>query len=52
MGCGRSMVTCEDGFQVVSKDRDELVSLVQWHLEHSHHKKVSADEAMRMSKHP
>jgi predicted small metal-binding protein len=52
MGCGRLKVACEDGFEVVSKDNAELVSLTQWHLEHAHHKKAGHDEIMKMAKHP
>jgi len=52
MGCGRMKVACEDGFEVVTKDQKELVSLVQWHGEHAHHKKFSEAEVLGMSKHP
>lgn len=52
MSCGSMKVACEDGFEVVTSDQKELVAVVQWHVEHAHHKKVSADEVMKMSKHP
>jgi hypothetical protein len=52
MGCGRMKVACEDGFEVVTKDKGELVALTQWHVDHAHHKKVSEAEVMSMSKHP
>jgi hypothetical protein len=52
MGCGKMMVACDDGFQVITKDKGELVSMVQWHVDHSHHRKVSEDEVMGMAKHP
>ncbi len=52
MGCGRQKVSCEDGFEVVTKDDNELVALVQWHIDHTHHKKVSHEEVMKMAKHP
>lgn len=52
MGCGKMKVACEDGFEVITKDKGELVSLVQWHVDHSHHKKLSEHEVMAMAKHP
>jgi hypothetical protein len=52
MGCGRMKVACDDGFEVVTKDKGELVAVTQWHVEHAHHKKVSEAEVMAMSKHP
>jgi hypothetical protein len=52
MGCGRMKVSCEDGFEVVTKDKNELVALTQWHTDHAHHKKVSEQEVMAMQKHP
>jgi hypothetical protein len=52
MGCGRLKVACEDGFEVVSKDEKELVALTQWHTEHTHSKKVSHEEVLKMAKHP
>jgi hypothetical protein len=52
MGCGKMKVACDDGFEVVTKDKNELVALTQWHVEHSHHKKVSESEVMGMAKHP
>ena len=50
MGCGRMKVACEDGFEVVTKDKGELVALTQWHVDHSHHKTVTEAEVMAMSK--
>jgi predicted small metal-binding protein len=52
MGCGAMKVACEDGFEVTTKDQKELVALTQWHVRNVHHKDVSADEVMKMSKHP
>ena len=52
MGCGRWKVACTDGFEVVSKDQKELVALVQWHTKHTHQKEETADEIMKMAKHP
>ncbi|MGA9839839.1 MAG: hypothetical protein WBF81_01760 [Thermoplasmata archaeon] len=52
MGCGKMKVACEDGFEVVTKDKGELVALTQWHVDHSHQKKVTEAEVMAMSKHP
>jgi hypothetical protein len=52
MGCGRMKVACEDGFEVVTKDKGELVAITNWHLEHSHHKKAGEAEIMAMAKHP
>jgi hypothetical protein len=52
MGCGRMKVACEDGFEVVTKDKGELVALTQWHVDHAHHKKVTEAEVLAMSKHP
>ena len=52
MGCGRMKVECTDGFEVVTKDRAELVALTQWHGEHAHGKKMSEAEILGMSKHP
>jgi predicted small metal-binding protein len=52
MGCGKMKVACNDGFEVVTKDKKELVSLVQWHGEHAHNKKFSESEVMGMSMHP
>lgn len=45
-------VACDDGFEVVTKDPKELVSMVQWHTEHKHGKAAHADEVMKMAKHP
>ena len=52
MGCGRMQVACDDGFQVTTKDKKELVALTQWHVEHAHHKMVTEAEVLQMSKHP
>ena len=45
-------VACEDGFEIVTKDKHELVSLTQWHLQHTHQKHATEAEIMAMSKHP
>lgn len=45
-------VACDDGFEVTTKDQKELVSMVSWHLEHTHQMKKSEAEIMGMSKHP
>lgn len=52
MSCGGMKVACDDGFEITTNDKKELVTLTQWHVEHSHHKKVSEAEVMAMSKHP
>jgi predicted small metal-binding protein len=52
MGCGRMKVACDDGFEVVTKDKNELVSVTNWHLEHAHQAKKSEAEIMAMAKHP
>ena len=52
MGCGMMKVACADGFEVVTKDKAELVAVTQWHGEHAHHKKMSESEIMAMAKHP
>ncbi len=52
MGCGRMKVACDDGFEVVTKHQGELVALTQWHVEHSHGRKVTEAEVMAMQKHP
>jgi predicted small metal-binding protein len=52
MGCGAMKVACDDGFEVVTKDQNELVSLVQWHTKNIHHKEASREEILKMSKHP
>ena len=53
MGCGKMKVECEDGFEVVEKDKTELVHHVQHHLEHRHGgKHISEAEVMKMAKHP
>jgi hypothetical protein len=52
MTCGAMKVACDDGFQVVSKDKHEIVALTQWHVDHSHRKKVSESDVMAMVKHP
>jgi hypothetical protein len=52
MGCGAMKVACEDGFEIVTKDKAELVAMTQWHVDHAHHKTVTEAEVMAMSKHP
>jgi predicted small metal-binding protein len=52
MGCGRMKVACDDGFEVVTKQKGELVALTQWHVEHSHGRKITESEVMAMQKHP
>ena len=52
MTCGRMKVACADGFEVVTENKGELVALTNWHLEHSHQKKLSEAEIMGMVKHP
>ncbi len=52
MGCGKMKIACDDGFEVVTKDKAELVAVTGWHLEHAHHMKRSESEIMAMSKHP
>ena len=52
MGCGMLKVACDDGFEVVTKDRKELTAVVGWHLEHTHHKKAAEAEILAMAKHP
>jgi hypothetical protein len=52
MGCGRMKIACEDGFEVVTKDKNELVAVTSWHLEHAHHAKKSEAEIVAMAKHP
>jgi predicted small metal-binding protein len=52
MGCGRMKVACEDGFEVVTKDAKELVSLVGWHMKNTHHTEAPEAEIMKMAKHP
>ncbi len=52
MGCGRLKVACEDGFEVVTKNHDELVGVMNYHLKHTHQKEVPRDEIMKMAKHP
>jgi predicted small metal-binding protein len=52
MGCGRMKVECADGFEVVTKDAKELVSVVGWHLKHTHQKEVPEADIMKMAKHP
>ena len=52
MGCGAMKVQCDDGFEIVTKNKGELVAMVQWHGEHSHHKKFSEAEILGMAKHP
>ncbi|HKS59921.1 MAG TPA: hypothetical protein VJS68_03995 [Thermoplasmata archaeon] len=45
-------VACEDGFELVTTDRKELVDLVQWHGQHAHQKRMSEEEVLKMSRHP
>jgi predicted small metal-binding protein len=52
MGCGAMKVACEDGFEIVTKDKHELVTMTQWHVKNSHQKAVTEAEVMAMSKHP
>ncbi len=52
MGCGRLKVACDDGFEVITKDQKELVSLVQWHTKNTHHQDTSHADVMKMAKHP
>ena len=52
MGCGKMRVACEDGFEVTTKDKKELVALVQWHGQNSHHKSFSEADILGMAKHP
>lgn len=52
MGCGAMKVACEDGFEIVTKDKNELVAMTQMHLQKMHHKSVSEHDVMAMSKHP
>jgi predicted small metal-binding protein len=52
MGCGALKVTCEDGFEIVSKDQKELVTMTQHHVKNTHHKDISHEEVMKMAKHP
>ena len=52
MGCGAMKVACDDGFEIVTKDKHELVSMVQMHLKNTHQKSATEHEIMGMSKHP
>jgi hypothetical protein len=52
MGCGLMKVACDDGFEVVTKDKKELVAMTQMHVQSMHHKAVTEHEVMAMSKHP
>ncbi|MGA7923572.1 MAG: hypothetical protein WCA77_06310 [Thermoplasmata archaeon] len=52
MGCGRMQVKCDDGFEVITKDQNELVALVQWHGKNTHHQDFTADAVLKMSHHP
>lgn len=52
MGCGKLKVACDDGFEVVSKDQKELIALVQWHGQNSHHKQLSESDVLGMARHP
>lgn len=45
-------IACDDGFEVVTKDKKELVALTQWHGEHAHKKHMSESDIMGMAKHP
>lgn len=45
-------IGCDDGFEIVTKDKNELVAMTSWHLEHSHKMKKSESEIMAMAKHP
>ncbi len=36
MGCGMMKVACDDGFEVVTKDKKELVTMTQMHLKNMH----------------
>jgi hypothetical protein len=52
MGCGKWKVACADGFEVVSGDQNELVSLVQWHGKHKHNEEFTQEAVLKMAKHP
>lgn len=52
MGCGMMKVACDDGFEVVTKDRKELVTMTQMHLKNMHDKSVSEHDVLAMAKHP
>ncbi len=52
MGCGKLKIACDDGFEVVTGDKKELVAVTSWHLEHAHHKKAAEAEILGMAKHP
>jgi predicted small metal-binding protein len=52
MSCGMMKVACEDGFEVMSKDKNELVHMVQTHVKNMHHKAVTEHDVMAMAKHP
>jgi len=52
MGCGAMKIACDDGFELVTKDPKELVSMTQMHLKNTHHKSVSEHEIIAMAKHP
>jgi predicted small metal-binding protein len=45
-------VSCEDGFEVVSKREPELVKMVQMHVKEGHGRDVSREDVMKMAKHP
>jgi predicted small metal-binding protein len=52
MSCGAMKVTCDDGFEIVSKDQKELVAMTQRHLQNTHQKHASEAEILAMAKHP
>jgi hypothetical protein len=52
MGCGAMKVACHDDYDVVTKNEQEFVKLVQMHLKGTHQKSASHAEIMAMSKHP
>ncbi|HTP56016.1 MAG TPA: hypothetical protein VML53_05045 [Thermoplasmata archaeon] len=45
-------IACDDGFELVTKDQKELVSMTRMHLENTHHRSVSDPEILAMAKHP
>jgi predicted small metal-binding protein len=49
----RWKVACDDGFEIISRDAKELVSMVQRHLKDTHQKELSHDDVMKMAQpHP
>jgi hypothetical protein len=48
----RFQVYDDDGVQVITKDKRELVAVTQWQLKHVHNKDLSESEVLRMAKHP